>query len=130
MIDQVFNIPPNPDPGMLAWPYFVFADEVGVAMERLDGWYQGINGPRRQMYLVDVDGGTWVAEGEIAEADRNHMATTGEVRDWALTTGYPPGIPVSRRGRLRKEIWAAFATYGGPWPTTFRVVSVPVPADV
>lgn len=120
-----FTVPENPDPGVLAHPYFVFADTVGLPMERLDEWHGRSDDRYRTMYLIDTDGGVWVARGQLPEDGEPPTPTTAEARAWARSHG----LAVGTRGRLpttvqdRYDKWVT--DYFGPWPSTFSVIATP-----
>lgn len=126
-LGSTFTIPENPEPEVLAWPYFHFADLVGLPMERLDEWRGHLavtcTGVHRTMCLVDVDGEQWVAEGDAAGTAAPTRAA--DVRAWARSRN----IAVTSGGRVPPAVRTAYETwannYFGPWPETFRITSVP-----
>lgn len=114
-----FTIPENPDPEVLAHPYFVFADAVGLPMERLDYWQSRFDGRHRVMVLMDTDGALWAARGEMPEPGGPPTPTAAEARAWAQAKG----LAVGSRGRLPVTVLDAYndwvADYLGAWPSTF-----------
>lgn len=126
-LGSTFTIPANPDPEVLAWPYFYFADLVGLPMERLDEWKGHLavsdSGVHRTMCLVDVDGEEWLAEGDT-NATTPTPVCDADVRAWARSKH----VPVASGGRVPRSVRTAYdtwaANYLGPWPDEFRITRV------